>query len=249
MSDNENSDIESIISEDEEEQSESIIPKNKNFNLKKTFKNQEDSEGEGEDEEDEDEDPLNEETDDNIEESDYDDEIEKNIQTTTNVDNVDNIGFAQENLASTLIIPDQYESGSDVDSDEDEYDDENYLEKFDSEMRDNYILDHHPEDKIHNVDEINALCKIKRNNDNIIIDDLHRTIPILTKYEKSRVLGIRAKQLNNGSNPYIKLERPIIDSMLIAIKELQERKLPFIIRRPIPNGGFEYWPLNELEVV
>tara|TARA_A100001015_G_C14961903_1_gene701289 strand:+ start:1373 stop:1486 length:114 start_codon:yes stop_codon:yes gene_type:complete len=37
--------------------------------------------------------------------------------------------------------------------------------------------------------------------------------------------------------------------MLIAIKELQERKLPFIIRRPIPNGGFEYWPLNELEVV
>ena len=32
-----------------------------------------------------------------------------------------------------------------------------------------------------------------------------------------------------------------------AEKELQEKRLPFIIMRPLPNGKCEYWNVNDLE--
>ena len=44
-----------------------------------------------------------------------------------------------------------------------------------------------------------------------------------------------------------KMDNNVIDGYLIALKELEEKKIPFIIRRPIPNGGSEYWKLSELE--
>ena len=31
--------------------------------------------------------------------------------------------------------------------------------------------------------------------------------------------------------------------------ELQEKKLPFIIKRPISNNKFEYWKLEDLEII
>ena len=55
----------------------------------------------------------------------------------------------------------------------------------------------------------------------------------LTKYEKARILGVRAKQLNNGADPFITIANNIIEGHIIAEMELKERKLPFIIRRPL----------------
>ena len=46
-----------------------------------------------------------------------------------------------------------------------------------------------------NLDEIKDLLNVIRDKNNIIVDELHKTIPILTKYEKTRILGIRIKQL------------------------------------------------------
>jgi DNA-directed RNA polymerase I, II, and III subunit RPABC2 len=88
-----------------------------------------------------------------------------------------------------------------------------------------------------------------RNSDNIIVDPLHRTIPFLTKYEKARILGQRAKQIETGAKPLVKLPENIIDSYVIAELELKEKKIPFIIKRPIPSGGFEYWYLKDLEMI
>jgi DNA-directed RNA polymerase subunit K/omega len=39
----------------------------------------------------------------------------------------------------------------------------------------------------------------------------------------------------------------VIDGYLIALKEMEEKKLPFIIRRPLSNGASEYWKLSDLE--
>ena len=50
-----------------------------------------------------------------------------------------------------------------------------------------------------NYDEIETLTKITGVNKDGINDDIHRTLPILTKYEKARILGLRAKQIENGS--------------------------------------------------
>jgi DNA-directed RNA polymerase I, II, and III subunit RPABC2 len=134
--------------------------------------------------------------------------------------------------------------GSDEDSDSD---DENYLQKFNKSMRDDLILNFHPESKSHNYEEIKQLAKVTRNKSGIVVDELHKTIPLLTKYEKTRILGQRAKQIETGAMPLVQVPPNIIDSYLIAKLELAQNKIPFIIRRPLPNGGMEYWYVSDLE--
>lgn len=134
-----------------------------------------------------------------------------------------------------------------IEDDDEEEDDDNYLQKFDEEINKNYIHDFHPECLIHNSDEIAKLSIVMRNADHIIVDPLHKTLPFLTKYEKARVLGQRAKQIENGSAPFVKVPEHVIDGYTIADLELKQKKIPFIIRRPIPGGAFEYWNLKDLE--
>jgi DNA-directed RNA polymerase I, II, and III subunit RPABC2 len=137
----------------------------------------------------------------------------------------------------------------DEDEDDDDEDDEEYLQKFDENIRQNIIEDYHPELKQHNDDEVEALSKIVRSSDGTIIDAFHKTLPFLTKYEKARILGERAKQINAGAKPFINIENTLIDGYLIALRELEEKKIPFIIRRPLPHGGSEYWKLADLEIL
>jgi DNA-directed RNA polymerase I, II, and III subunit RPABC2 len=139
------------------------------------------------------------------------------------------------------------EGGGGNDSDEDDINTK--LKKFDKELRDNYLLNFHPESLIQNYDEIYNLARVVRNDNGIVVDELHRTLPMLTKYEKSRVLGQRAKQINDGATPFVKVPEGVIDGYLIALVELEEKKIPFIIRRPLPNGGSEYWHLEDLEII
>lgn len=133
------------------------------------------------------------------------------------------------------------------DDDSDEDTDENYLQKLNNNLNQNYIVDFHPECLTHNYDEITILTSVVRDSNNIIIDNLHRTIPFLTKYEKARILGQRAKQINYGAKPLIKIPENIIDGYVIAELELQQKKIPFIIRRPLPGGCCEYWNVKDLE--
>jgi DNA-directed RNA polymerase subunit K/omega len=133
--------------------------------------------------------------------------------------------------------------------DEDEDYDDSYLQKFDSEVTKNYINDFHPECLIQNYDEITKLTTVVRDSNNIIVDPLHRTIPFLTKYEKARVIGQRAKQIETGAKPFISVPENVIDGYVIAELELQQKRIPFIIRRPIPGGAFEYWNIRDLEMI
>ena len=134
--------------------------------------------------------------------------------------------------------------GSDNDDDG-----ESKLKKFDKELRNDYLVNFHPESLIQNYDEIYNLARVVRDPNGVIVDTLHKTLPMLTKYEKTRILGQRAKQINNGATPFIKVPEGIIDGYLIALKELEEKKIPFIIRRPLPNRGSEYWHIEDLEIV
>lgn len=127
--------------------------------------------------------------------------------------------------------------------------DENYLQKFDYEIRKDYISNNHPECFSHNYEEIKNMTRVVRNKVGIICDNLHRTIPILTKYEKTRVLGQRAKQIDAGAKPLVVVPPNIVDGYLIARMELEQKKMPFIIKRPLPSGGFEYWDVNDLELI
>jgi len=93
------------------------------------------------------------------------------------------------------------------------------------------------------------MCKIIRNKEGKIVDKLHKTLPFVTKYERTRLIGARAKQINHGSEPLVEVPDSIIDGYTIAVMEFEQKKLPFIIRRPLPNGVCEYWKFRDLEQI
>ena len=137
----------------------------------------------------------------------------------------------------------------DEDNDSDEPDNAEYFQKLKSNVRDSFVQTYHPESFTHNYDEIQTLSRVVRNSAGVIVDDLHKTNPFMTKYEKTRILGQRTKQINEGAQPFIKIDSTVIDGYLIAMKELEQKKTPFIIRRPLPNGGSEYWRIQDLEIL
>ncbi len=71
-------------------------------------------------------------------------------------------------------------------------------------------------------------------------DSNHRTYPFLTNFERTKIIGLRANQLSKGSAPFIAVPKHITDVKDIAKLELEQKRLPFIIKRPLPNGQFEY---------
>jgi DNA-directed RNA polymerase I, II, and III subunit RPABC2 len=80
-------------------------------------------------------------------------------------------------------------------------------------------------------------------------DSNHRTYPFLTNYERTKIIGLRANQLSKGSAPFISVPKHITDVKDIAKLELEQKRLPYIIKRPLPNGQFEYWRLADLLIL
>jgi len=159
----------------------------------------------------------------------------------------DTIADEKEVVVMTNNINNEF-SDSDEDDDDDGMDDD-YLQKLDGEMSENVISDYHHELKTHNSEEIELMCKIVRDINGVIIDPLHRTLPFITRYERARSIGERAKQIESGAKPFTDIKDNIIDAYLIALKEFEEKKIPFIIRRPLPSGGSEYWRMKDLEII
>lgn len=226
MSDIELSDVEdSKYDSDKEDNDVEILPKKKSLVV--------DSDDEEEDEID-----INEDSD---VEPDINEDFDNNDELISNLNGKNKLDGNVENT-------DYYDNISPINSDVDS-DDEDYLQKFDENIKKKYIENNHPECLIENLHLVESLSKITRNNDGIIIDNYHKTIPFLTKYEKTRVIGQRIQQLNNGAKVYVNVSDDIIDNNVIAEMELKEKKIPFIIRRPLPDNTFEYWKLQDLELI
>jgi len=253
MSDSEPEDNDSINSDGNLSETSDTEPNNPTFSIKNAVK---------EPNIDDDESSL---FDDEIEEIDLEDpssilgasSINKSINTL--IDNkklgMENFNTEIENMndeeAGVNENDGEYEDEEDEDEDEDEEDeyDEDYNQKFARDIKENYIQLYHPETSTHNLDEVIALSNVKRNKNNIIIDDLHKTISTMTKFEKTKILGLRSSQLSEGAKPLIPISEEIISSYEIASMELSQKKIPFIIKRPIPNGGSEYWKISDLEMI
>lgn len=80
-------------------------------------------------------------------------------------------------------------------------------------------------------------------------DSNHRTYPFLTNFEKTKIIGLRANQLSKGSAAFVAVPKHITDVRDIARLELEQKRLPFIVKRPLPNGQFEYWRLTDLLIL
>ena len=75
----------------------------------------------------------------------------------------------------------------------------------------------------------------------------NRTPAKITKYEKALLIGKRAKQIEEGANPNVKVLTGQT-AIEIAEEELRQRKIPLIIKRPLGNT-FEYWRPRDMEVL
>ena len=162
-----------------------------------------------------------------------------------------------EKLAELEEAPD-----SPIDEDDEQSDDEtsesdssegedpsHYFKKIERNINNSILEEAHPEIININSDEMMALSKCVKNKAGIVVDLLHQTLPFLTKYERAKILGLRAKQLNSGSKPFINITEQMLDGYTIACEELYQKKIPFIIRRPLPNGASEYWKIEDLDLI
>ena len=73
------------------------------------------------------------------------------------------------------------------------------------------------------------------------------TKPYLNKYERTKIISERAQQLSNGGISFLKNPKDYTNVYEIAIQELKQKKIPFIISRPVPNG-VEHWKLEDFNL-
>jgi DNA-directed RNA polymerase subunit K/omega len=76
----------------------------------------------------------------------------------------------------------------------------------------------------------------------------YKSQPVLNKFEKTKIISERSQQLANGSISFLKNPESYSSIYEIAIEELRQKKIPFILKRPIANS-FEYWKLEDLQIM
>lgn len=74
------------------------------------------------------------------------------------------------------------------------------------------------------------------------------TLPIMTKYEITKVLAMRSQQIMNNSPVLVDVsDITPLTPYNIALKELKERKIPFKIKRPLMDNTYEIWSIKDFK--
>lgn len=80
-------------------------------------------------------------------------------------------------------------------------------------------------------------------------DALHKSQPFLSNFEKAQIIGFRSNQLSKGARPFVVIPAHVTDVKEIARMEMEARRLPFIIKRRLPDNRYEYWRLCDLMIL
>ena len=124
---------------------------------------------------------------------------------------------------------DNYSDGGDID----DIDDSEYGSEVD-------IID---EEEQAQADELGGIRKGQVK----VADEERITSRFMTKYERARILGSRALQISKNA-PLMVDPGDESDPYTLAEIELNEKKIPFIVRRYLPDGSYEDWKVSELYV-
>ena len=126
----------------------------------------------------------------------------------------------------------------------------------DTQKRDlgNELMRFHPEARIDTIESVAMDIQLTNVPPSFVnadgqCDAKHRSVPFLTQFEKTKVLGFRTNQLSQGARAFISVPAHVTDLREIAKMELEARRLPFIIKRPMPDGTFEKWRLSDLLIL
>lgn len=148
------------------------------------------------------------------------------------LDNEDNEPYDEdENISNN----DDDEEIDDEDNDENEYNEDNENNENIEDLDD--LSDIYNDENIEYTENENGI--------NISQKENKISINRLTKYEMVRILGERTKQLIMGAKPLIKNHNNLTYEE-IAEEELKLNMIPFKIKRPLPNGKYEIWTIDEL---
>ena len=149
----------------------------------------------------------------------------------------------------TIDIGDEYEDGEwDEEYNEEDANIEEDVPEIKPELK--RLYQQHPECNLDYIEQVIPkipLQYVPPGGDKT--DSNHRTYPFLTNFEKTKIIGLRANQLSKGSVAFIAVPKHITDVRDIARLELEQKRLPYIIKRPLPNGQFEYWRLSDLMII
>jgi DNA-directed RNA polymerase subunit K/omega len=79
----------------------------------------------------------------------------------------------------------------------------------------------------------------------------YMSMPFMTKYEFDQIIGLRTVHISRGAPMMVDMPADFkiqtnMELRHVAIKELVEHKLPYIVKRTMPNGKTEYWPVAKL---
>jgi DNA-directed RNA polymerase subunit K/omega len=147
---------------------------------------------------------------------------------------------------------------AEVDYDDGEWDEEEYDEELlaeeevipDSKPELRRLYQQHPECNLDYIEQVIPKIPLQ-----VIppgggkADVNHRTYPFLTNFERTKIIGLRANQISRGSVPFVSVPKHVTDVRDIARLELEQKRLPYIVKRPLPDGTFEYWRLSDLMIL
>ena len=71
---------------------------------------------------------------------------------------------------------------------------------------------------------------------------------VMTKYEFTKILGLRSQQICEGALPLVEVPEGMTDNTEIALLELQQKKIPFLIKREFSDNYREYWRVKDLQI-
>jgi DNA-directed RNA polymerase subunit K/omega len=111
------------------------------------------------------------------------------------------------------------------------------------------LYKHHPETILDYAEKVMPYIPLQQVPPSEGKDPAHKTQPFLSVYERTKILGFRANQLAQGAPPYIARPEHVTSVFDIAKMELEQRRLPYIIKRPLPDGTFEYWRLSDMMII
>ena len=108
-------------------------------------------------------------------------------------------------------------------------------------------------DPIEIIDEVTPVSSTFTRKERVIIKKNRISIPMMTEYEKTKIIANRATSIQNGAAPMV-TTRPDMSEEQIAMLEMQKKKCPMIIYRPIPSLSmtheyYEEWKVKELEIL
>jgi DNA-directed RNA polymerases I, II, and III subunit RPABC2 len=147
---------------------------------------------------------------------------------------------------------------SDLDAEEHSYGDDQYSDTQDAERQEEESSHFEMEFEVREVndtlrDREEHFRHLLKEDEAIaaVPEDKRTTLDVLSKYEKARVLGVRAVQLGKSAPTYADIAPAVLttlNALQIAEEELRQRVIPFTLRRFLPDGRYEDWHLRELHL-